>query len=142
MTYIIITFKSSFYFFRESSNEIQQKLVTKWRNTKIYLPSKCKLLKFHFEFSLQEYFIRICCQLGQFYENRRDVEKSLQFYQEALVNSPHDIKIMLSIANMYILISGDLDRCFQMCQNVLIQDQNNDMATLVGFHSNVFGIKV
>lgn len=59
------------------------------------------------------------------------MEKSLAFYQEALVDLPQDIKIMLSIARLHLL-TGDLDHCFQMCQNVLMQDHDNDMATLVG----------
>uniref|UniRef100_A0A915HU30 Uncharacterized protein n=1 Tax=Romanomermis culicivorax TaxID=13658 RepID=A0A915HU30_ROMCU len=72
----------------------------------------------------------ICCQLGQFYENHRDLQKSINFYQEALIELSQDIKIMLSVARLHLLM-GDLEHCYQMCQKVLILDKDNDMATLM-----------
>ena len=72
----------------------------------------------------------MCNRLGQFYENRRELHKSLEFYNEASNQAPKDVKIMLNMARLHLLM-GDLDECFRICNYVLRLDSDNDTATLV-----------
>ncbi|CAG9531744.1 unnamed protein product [Cercopithifilaria johnstoni] len=68
--------------------------------------------------------------LAELHWNRRDANKAIDLYQEAISLNNTDIKIMTALANLYLLL-GKLDACNTQCQLILNADQNNDDATLM-----------
>ncbi|KAM3724846.1 Tetratricopeptide repeat protein 21B [Dirofilaria immitis] len=73
---------------------------------------------------------KIICQLAELYWNRRDGNKAIDLYQEAIFLDNTDIKIMTALANLYLSL-GKLDACNTQCQLILNIDRNNDDATLM-----------
>uniref|UniRef100_A0A1I8EC19 TPR_REGION domain-containing protein n=1 Tax=Wuchereria bancrofti TaxID=6293 RepID=A0A1I8EC19_WUCBA len=73
---------------------------------------------------------KICCQLAELHWNRRDANKAIDLYQEAIFFNNTDIKIMTALANLYLSL-GKLDACNTQCQLILNIDRNNDDATLM-----------
>ncbi|VDN38597.1 unnamed protein product [Gongylonema pulchrum] len=73
---------------------------------------------------------KICCQLAELHWNRRDANKAIEMYKEAISLNNTDINTMTSLANLYLSL-GKLDACNTQCQLILNIDRNNDDATLV-----------
>ncbi|EJD76093.1 tetratricopeptide repeat protein 21B [Loa loa] len=73
---------------------------------------------------------KISCQLAELHWNRRDANKAIDLYQEAVFLNDTDIKIMTALANLYLSL-GKLDACNTQCQLILNIDRSNDDATLM-----------
>uniref|UniRef100_A0A915PRR2 Tetratricopeptide repeat protein 21B n=1 Tax=Setaria digitata TaxID=48799 RepID=A0A915PRR2_9BILA len=73
---------------------------------------------------------KINCQLAELHWNRRDANKAIDLYQEAIFLNNTDIKTMTALANLYLSL-GKLDACNTQCQLILNIDRNNDDATLM-----------
>lgn len=76
----------------------------------------------------------------------RDSHQAISHYQEALKYSPDDIKIITSLARLYMQVNNIID-CQAMCTKILKLDPNNEAASVmmadlsfrgVGFFFNKF----
>ncbi|VDM95115.1 unnamed protein product [Thelazia callipaeda] len=78
----------------------------------------------------------LCCQLAELYWNRRDADKAIDMYNEAIFLNNTDIKkeykiqTMTTLANIHLSL-GNLDACNVHCQLILNIDQNNADATMM-----------
>ncbi|VDK46613.1 unnamed protein product [Anisakis simplex] len=73
---------------------------------------------------------RICCQLAELHWNRREANKAVEYYKEAISLNETDIKTMTALASLYLAI-GKLEACNTQCQLILSIDRHNDEATLM-----------
>ncbi|VDM42674.1 unnamed protein product [Toxocara canis] len=73
---------------------------------------------------------RICCQLAELHWNRREANKAIEFYKEAISLNETDVKTMTALASLYLSI-GKLEACNTQCQLILNIDRHNDEATLM-----------
>ena len=69
--------------------------------------------------------------MAQHATDRRDYEKAIKFYKEALVYRDDDGKVMLELSQLY-LTTEDLDACQHQCMTLLKTDKENDAAQVVG----------
>uniref|UniRef100_A0A0N4UKG1 Probable UDP-N-acetylglucosamine--peptide N-acetylglucosaminyltransferase SPINDLY n=1 Tax=Dracunculus medinensis TaxID=318479 RepID=A0A0N4UKG1_DRAME len=81
----------------------------------------------------KKFAAKICCQLAELHWNRRDGNKAIEFYKEAIALNNTDIKTMTSLATIYLSMNK-FDACNTQCQLVLNIDKQNDDATLVRHH--------
>nr|XP_033800547.1 tetratricopeptide repeat protein 21B [Geotrypetes seraphini] len=72
----------------------------------------------------------ICAEIAKHFTNRKDYEKAIQFYKEALVYCETDNKVMLELAQLY-LGQDDTDACQHQCTLLLKNDQDNEAATMM-----------
>ncbi|XP_036594734.1 tetratricopeptide repeat protein 21A isoform X2 [Trichosurus vulpecula] len=72
----------------------------------------------------------ICAQFGQQHLSERDYPKAVKAYKDALSYSPIDNKVMLELAQLY-LIQGDLDACEHHCAILLQSDQSHETASVM-----------
>uniref|UniRef100_F1KYI1 Tetratricopeptide repeat protein 21B n=1 Tax=Ascaris suum TaxID=6253 RepID=F1KYI1_ASCSU len=73
---------------------------------------------------------KICCQLAELHWNRREANKAVEFYKEAIALNEGDIKTMTALASLYLSV-GKLEACNTQCQLILNIDRHNDDATLM-----------
>ncbi|XP_072455054.1 tetratricopeptide repeat protein 21A isoform X3 [Notamacropus eugenii] len=69
----------------------------------------------------------ICAQFGEQHLSEKDYPKAVKAYKDALTYSPIDNKVMLELAQLY-LIQGDLDACEHHCTILLQSDQSHETA--------------
>ncbi|XP_020826210.1 tetratricopeptide repeat protein 21A isoform X1 [Phascolarctos cinereus] len=72
----------------------------------------------------------ICAQFGEQHLSERDYPKAVKAYKDALSYSPIDNKVMLELAQLY-LIQGDLDACEHHCAVLLQSDQSHETACVM-----------
>ncbi|XP_027691709.1 tetratricopeptide repeat protein 21A isoform X1 [Vombatus ursinus] len=72
----------------------------------------------------------ICAQFGEQHLSERDYPKAVKAYKDALSYSPIDNKVMLELAQLY-LIQGDLDACEHHCTILLQSDQSHETACVM-----------
>ncbi|XP_029461519.1 tetratricopeptide repeat protein 21B isoform X2 [Rhinatrema bivittatum] len=72
----------------------------------------------------------ICAEIAKHFTTRKDYEKAIQFYKEALVYCETDNKVMLELAQLY-LVQDDIDACQHQCALLLKHDQDNEAATMM-----------
>ncbi|XP_068940430.1 tetratricopeptide repeat protein 21A isoform X2 [Petaurus breviceps papuanus] len=72
----------------------------------------------------------ICAQFGEQYLSERDYPKAVKAYKDALTYSPIDNKVMLELAQLY-LMQGDLDACEHHCSILLQSDQSHETASVM-----------
>jgi len=65
----------------------------------------------------RRYASTVCSSIAQFYSGKRDFEKAIQCYREALSHADGDSKIMLELAKLY-MITDDLDSCQQVGEDI------------------------
>ncbi|KAH7731473.1 tetratricopeptide repeat protein 21A isoform X1 [Aphelenchoides avenae] len=73
---------------------------------------------------------KICCQLAELHSNRREWNKAIDLYREAISINETDVKSMLALASIFMSM-GKLQQCSQMCASVIAIDKNNNEATLM-----------
>ncbi|XP_072455056.1 tetratricopeptide repeat protein 21A isoform X5 [Notamacropus eugenii] len=72
----------------------------------------------------------ICAQFGEQHLSEKDYPKAVKAYKDALTYSPIDNKVMLELAQLY-LIQGDLDACEHHCTILLQSDQSHETACVM-----------
>ncbi|XP_019518293.1 PREDICTED: tetratricopeptide repeat protein 21A isoform X6 [Hipposideros armiger] len=72
----------------------------------------------------------ICIQFGEHYLEEKDYAKAVRSYKDALSYSPTDNKVMLELAQLYLL-QGHLDLCEQHCAILLQTEKNHEIASMM-----------
>ncbi|KAM5233426.1 tetratricopeptide repeat protein 21A isoform 5-T10 [Hipposideros larvatus] len=72
----------------------------------------------------------ICIQFGEHYLEEKDYAKAVQSYKDALSYSPTDNKVVLELAQLYLL-QGHLDLCEQHCAILLQTEKNHEIASMM-----------
>ncbi|KAL0593486.1 Tetratricopeptide repeat protein 21A [Plecturocebus cupreus] len=72
----------------------------------------------------------ICIQFAEHYLAEKEYDKAAQSYQDALSYLPTDNKVMLELAQLYLL-QGHLDLCEQHCAILMQTDQNRETASVL-----------
>ncbi|XP_033021119.1 tetratricopeptide repeat protein 21A isoform X1 [Lacerta agilis] len=72
----------------------------------------------------------ICVQFAKFYQAEKEYEKALKYYTEALSCVPTDSKIMLELAQLY-LMQEDTEQCEHYCNLLLQDDESNEIGTMM-----------
>ncbi|KAM6170606.1 tetratricopeptide repeat protein 21A [Rhynchocyon petersi] len=72
----------------------------------------------------------ICTQLGEHSVQEKDFSRAEQAFKDALSYSPTDDKVMLDLAQLYLL-QGHLDLCEQHCAALLQTQQSHEMASVM-----------
>ncbi|XP_036777583.2 tetratricopeptide repeat protein 21A isoform X4 [Manis pentadactyla] len=72
----------------------------------------------------------ICIQCGEQYLAEKEYAKTEQSYKNALSYSPTDNKVVLKLAQLYLL-QGCLDLCEQQCAILLQTEENHETASVV-----------
>ncbi|KAL3111585.1 hypothetical protein niasHT_019932 [Heterodera trifolii] len=72
----------------------------------------------------------ICQQIAEMHANKRDWNKSIELFKEAIGHNEKDVKSQISLATIYGLM-GKSQLCNQQCQQVLAIEPNNNDATLL-----------
>ncbi|XP_070433315.1 tetratricopeptide repeat protein 21A isoform X4 [Equus przewalskii] len=70
----------------------------------------------------------ICIQFGEQYLAEKEYAKAVRSYKDALSYSPIDNKVVLELAQLYLL-QGDLDLCEQHCAILLQTEKNHETAS-------------
>ncbi|KAI6188453.1 Tetratricopeptide repeat protein 21B [Aphelenchoides besseyi] len=88
----------------------------------------------------------ICCRLAELHASRREWQKSIELYKEAIFINERELKMvsnpapdsleyfhlqtMIRLAHIYMTM-GKLQQCNQQCQAIINLDKNNNEATLM-----------
>ncbi|XP_004412157.1 PREDICTED: tetratricopeptide repeat protein 21A isoform X2 [Odobenus rosmarus divergens] len=72
----------------------------------------------------------ICVQFGEHYLAEKEFAKAVRSYKDALFYSPVDNKVVLELAQLYLL-QGQLDLCEQHCTILLQSKQNHETAAVM-----------
>lgn len=60
----------------------------------------------------------------------RDSQQALAHYKEALKFSPDDVKLMASLARLYMQLSK-MSECQDICASILKSDASNEVALVI-----------
>ncbi|KAK2186994.1 hypothetical protein NP493_181g04009 [Ridgeia piscesae] len=72
----------------------------------------------------------ICSELARQAADKRDYERAIKNYKEAVHYSDNDGKVSLELSKLYML-TEDLDACQQQCMALLKEDKETDAATMM-----------
>nr|KAF6476736.1 tetratricopeptide repeat domain 21A [Rousettus aegyptiacus] len=72
----------------------------------------------------------ICVRFGEHYLAEKDYAKAVRSYKDALSYSPTDNKVVLELAQLYLL-QGHLDLCEQHCAILLQTEKNHETASVI-----------
>nr|XP_012597615.1 tetratricopeptide repeat protein 21A isoform X6 [Microcebus murinus] len=72
----------------------------------------------------------ICTQFGEHYLAEKEYAKAVKAYKDALSYSPIDNKVVLELAQLYLL-QGHLDLCEQHCAILLQTEKNHETASVM-----------
>ncbi|XP_037703418.1 tetratricopeptide repeat protein 21A isoform X2 [Choloepus didactylus] len=72
----------------------------------------------------------ICIQFGEHYLAEKEYTKAVRSYKDALSYSPIDNKVVLELAQLYLL-QGHLDLCEQHCAALLQTEQSHETASVM-----------
>ncbi|XP_057561624.1 tetratricopeptide repeat protein 21A isoform X2 [Hippopotamus amphibius kiboko] len=72
----------------------------------------------------------ICIHFGEYYLAEKEYAKAVQSYKDALSYSPIDNKVVLELAQLYLL-QGHLDLCEQHCAILLQTEKNHEAASVM-----------
>ncbi|XP_045392345.1 tetratricopeptide repeat protein 21A isoform X2 [Lemur catta] len=72
----------------------------------------------------------ICIQFGEHYLAEKEYAKAVKAYKDALSYSPIDNKVVLELAQLYLL-QGHLDLCEQHCAILLQTEKNHETASVM-----------
>ncbi|KAL2804032.1 tetratricopeptide repeat protein 21A isoform 2 [Daubentonia madagascariensis] len=72
----------------------------------------------------------ICIQFGEHYLAEKEYAKAVKAYKDALSYSPIDSKVVLELAQLYLL-QGHLDLCEQHCAILLQTEKNHETASVM-----------
>ncbi|KAI6240106.1 Tetratricopeptide repeat protein 21B [Aphelenchoides fujianensis] len=88
----------------------------------------------------------ICCRLAELHASRREWQKAIELYKEAIFINERELKMvsnpapdsleyfhlqtMIRLAHIYMSM-GKLQQCNQQCQAIISLDKNNNEATLM-----------
>ncbi|XP_061443855.1 tetratricopeptide repeat protein 21A [Rhineura floridana] len=78
----------------------------------------------------KQVLLMICVQFAEFYRAEKEYEKALKYYTEALSCVPSDSKIMLELAQLY-LMQEDTDQCEHYCTLLLQDDDSSEIGTMM-----------
>uniref|UniRef100_A0A670IZL0 Tetratricopeptide repeat domain 21A n=1 Tax=Podarcis muralis TaxID=64176 RepID=A0A670IZL0_PODMU len=80
--------------------------------------------------SQKQVLLMICVQFAKFHQAEKEYEKALKYYTEALSCVPTDSKIMLELAQLY-LMQEDTEQCEHYCTLLLQDDESNEIGTMM-----------